>query len=316
MVALMGLTAQAEIVDGIVATVGPEVILQSDLVQELRPALASLQKTATSREAFNEAVDAKMREALDQAIDSKILLREAQLAGLDIPESAIEERIADYRKMFSSNEEFLKELEKAGETMSDLRTRIKKQIMAGAYGLRKRREFEKAAEVTEADLRKYYDENQSKFAHGERLRLRRIFIAADKGADGAAKAKAAIEDVAQKLKGGADFAELAKVSSGGPEAEQGGLMGWVARNDLVKEIEDQVFALQEGAVTEPIKTEFGYALFKCEKKENSGSASFDAARKDIEPEVRAQMGAEKYKKWIGELRKRARVRVFSLVTEH
>ena len=311
---LCGGIARAEVVDGIVASIGPEVILQSDLLQELAPNLSELRRSAKSQEEFNREFEKLMQTALDQAIDNKILLREAQLAGLQIKDMAVEERITDIRKRFGTSDEFQRELEKSGETISDFRERIRKQILAISYGMQKRRQFEREVEVSETDLKKFFDENPAKFSHGERVRASRIFLAAS-NADERTKALARMEDLKKQIEGGADFAELAKKNSEGPEAENGGMMGWVARNDLVKELEDVVFALPEGAISKPLETEFGVVLFKSEKRDVAGSQTFENARKDIEPMVRTQGGNEKYKKWISELRKRSRVRIFSLAGE-
>jgi peptidyl-prolyl cis-trans isomerase SurA len=304
------LGAGAEIVDGTVATVGTEVILRSDLIMEIAPFLHELQKTVKSDEEFNRQANDKMREALEQAIDNKILLREALLAGLEVKDNIVEERINEIKKRFSSNEEFQKELEKAGETASAFRERVRKQILAVTMGMRKRHQFEQEAEVTEAAMEQYYKDNSSKFVHAERVLLRRIFLPAGQDAAERAQVKARLQELKQKIDAGADFAELAQTYSGGPEAAKGGLVGWVNRKDLVKNVEDATFALPAGGVSGVIETEFGFVLLKADEKQTEGTTSLDDARKEIEPELRAKIADEKYKKWMGELRKRSRVRTF------
>lgn len=300
----------AELVDGVVATVGPEVILQSDLMREIAPTLNSLRQTAKNEEEFNKQAEVQLEEALDQAIENKILLREALLAGLELKDDMVEQRIAEIKKNFSSNEEFTKELEAAGETLSDFRERVRKQIMAISMGMRKHKQFEEAAEISEADVAKYYEDNKAKFTHPERVRLRRIFLEAGQDADARAQAKARLEELKKQAANGGDFAELAKTYSMGPEAEKGGLVGWVNRNDLVAELDAAAFALAEGAVSDVLDTEFGCVLLMAEKKEEAGTASLDEVRTKIEPALRAQFADEKYKKWMAELRKRSRVRMF------
>lgn len=301
--------AWCELVDGTVAVVGTEVILQSDLIREIAPTLNELRRSATSEEDFNKQADVQLHAALKQAIDSRILLREALLTGLDVPDSSVESRINEIKKQFSSEQEFLAELEKAGETVSDFRTRIKKQILAISMAMRKRKEFEKAAEVTEAEVVQYYQDNRSEFEHSDRVRVRRVFISAgDEAARAAAKAK--LEEIKTQLAGGADFAELAKKDSNGPDAADGGLIGWVARGDLVENLETAVFALPEGGVSEVLDTEYGCVILKVEKKEAAGTVTLDEARKDIEPKLRAKYADEKYAQWMDELRKRSRVRTF------
>ena len=302
--------AYAELVDGIVATVGTEVILQSEIMQEIAPTLQDLRKSTKDEATFNAQADEAVRQALDQAIEHKILLREAMLAGLEITDDQVEERITEIKKRFSSADEFNKELEKAGETISDFRGRVKKQIMAISMGLRKRKEFEKAAEVTEDAVNTYYQENQSKFAHSERVQVRRIFLEASADKKVRAQVKQRIGGLKKQLDDGADFAELAKANSSGPDAAQGGLLGWISRGDLVKNLEDAAFALPEGGVSDVIETDFGFTILKVEKKESAGTPALDDVRTKIEPELRAKYADEAYQKWMNELRKRSRVRIF------
>lgn len=302
--------ASAETVDAIVATVGNEAILQSELVQEIAPALEALRQTATNEAEFNKMAEERLREALDQAIESKMLLREAMLAGTEIREEAVEEQLAGLKKRFSSNEEFLKQLEEAGETLSDLRTRLRKQLLAIVVGRQKRLAFEDEVEVNEDDVVKYYNENRDKLTHPERVRVRRIFLKAGSGEQEKATVKARMQELKSQLDAGASFVELAKTYSAGPDAEEGGLLGWVARGDLVENLDSAAFSLAEGAVSDVLETEFGYVLLFVEKKEAAGTPALEEARTDIEPELRAARADEKYDKWISELRKRSRVRVF------
>ena len=306
--------ASAELVDGVAATVGTEVILHSELVKEIVPFLNNLRKSAASDAEFDRQADAQLRVALEEAIDNKILLREALLAGLEIKDKAVEERIAEIRKRFNSDEEFQKELERVGETMSDFRERVRKQILAISMGSRKHHLFEKEADVSEAQIAQYYTDNKDKFAHPARVELRRIFVAAGADPQERAKAKARLEDLKKQIDGGADFAELAKANSAGPEAAEGGLAGWVTHDDLVKALADAAFALPVGGVSDALETEFGVVLLKVEKKQAEGTLSLDDARKEIEPELRKKFAEEKYKKWMSELRKRSRVRIFLAAT--
>ena len=84
----------------------------------------------------------------------------------------------------------------------------------------------------------------------------------------------------------------------------------VTVGDLVKELADAAFSLPESGVSDVIETEFGVVLLKADKKVAAGTMTLDEARKVIEPELRAKGAEQKYKKWISELRKRSRVRIF------
>lgn len=302
--------AGAELVDAVVASVDKEVILRSELLDEIAPLLATLQSTGVSGQEAAADAEKALREALDQAIERKILYRQAQLAGLEVPEKDVEERLNKIKKQYASQDDFLKLLEEAGETISDFRDRLRKQIMAISMGMRKRQEFEKEAVISEAEVSQYYTDHASEFARPERVRLRRIFLSADKDAQARALVKARIEALRDELLLGADFATLAREHSSGPDAAEGGLVGWVVRGDLVPELENAAFTAESGAISDIVETEWGFHLLKVEVHEQAGQAAYEEVRTEIEPRLRAHYADERYRKWMEELRKRSRVRVF------
>lgn len=131
-------------------------------------------------------------------------------------------------------------------------------------------------------LKVIYDaEKDALFASQEERRARHILVSF--GADKAA-AKAKIEGIAQQLAGGADFAALARSNSddAGSKAE-GGDLGWVRRGMMVKPFEDALFALQAGATSAPVESEFGWHLIRLDDLKPAQIQPFEA------PEVQARL---------------------------
>lgn len=303
--------ARAEVVDGVVATVDKEVILHSDLINDAGPALSTLQAQAANPEDFKKEAEKLLRDTLNQAIDTKILYREAMLAGMKVEEKDIDDRLDKIKKEYKSNEDFQKALDDAGENTTEFRDRLKKQLIAMTMASQKRRGYEKEAIISEADMQQYYKDHQDTFQRPERVKVRRIFIPADaKNKAARTKARAQLESLKNEIAQGGDFAQLAKDHSQGPEAAESGLIGWVKRGDLVGNLDTTAFSLGVGDVSDIIETEFGFHLLKVEAREAAGSQTFDEARTQIEPILRQKYAEDRYNKWIDDLRRRSHVRVY------
>lgn len=303
-------SARAEIVDAIWASVDTEVILRSEIITEIGANLIELQRTAASAEAFDRQAQELISATLEQAIEGKILLREAQLFGIDVPDEEVEAHIDVFRKLYPSNEDFLQELAKAGETLSDFRTRSWKQLMAQRLARSKLNSLRSEVVVSETDVSQYYEDHEEQFMRPERVLVRQVFLRAGTDPAERAQARARLQTILEDLEAGADFNEVAQMHSQAPGAEEGGLVGWQQRGDLVKNLEEAVFALPEGGVTGILESPGGVHVMKADRREEAGLASLDEVRAEVEPLLRNRAAEERYRKWIEELRKRSRVRTF------
>jgi len=135
--------------------------------------------------------------------------------------------------------------------------------------------------VEDAALREYYDENRDRYATEEERRLRHILIAVDGDTDEASAAELAAE-LRDRLTTGEDFAELAREFSDDPgSAPDGGELGWAGRGVYVSAFEEAAFSLQPGAVSPPVKTEFGYHLIELQELRAGSEQPFEQVREDI-----------------------------------
>jgi peptidyl-prolyl cis-trans isomerase D len=147
---------------------------------------------------------------------------------------------------------------------------------------------EAAVEVSEQALREYYEQVKEKYESPERRKARHILITTGDGLDDAAAEKKAAE-LAAKVQGGADFAQLAKENSKDPgSAAQGGDLGWAQRGMFVGPFEEALFSMNVGEVRGPVKTQFGYHVLKLEEIEPRSIRSFEDARAELEGDYRAE----------------------------
>jgi peptidyl-prolyl cis-trans isomerase D len=145
---------------------------------------------------------------------------------------------------------------------------------------------EARVEVTEQALKDYFETVKDRYESPERRRARHILITAEEGVDDAAAEKKATELTAQ-AKAGANFEDLAKKNSKDPgSAQQGGDLGWAQRGMFVGPFEEALFAMSQGEIRGPIKTQFGYHVLRLDEIETGHLKSFDEARAELEAEFR------------------------------
>jgi peptidyl-prolyl cis-trans isomerase D len=152
--------------------------------------------------------------------------------------------------------------------------------------------------VPEEDLKKYYSENQSRYATPEERRASHILIKADKNApaDQRAKAKSKAEALLAEVKANPSrFAELAKKNSDDPgSASRGGDLDFFGRGAMVKPFEDTAFALKPGQISGLVESDFGYHIIQVTGARGGETRSFEQVRPEIEAEVRSQLAQKRF----------------------
>ncbi len=151
--------------------------------------------------------------------------------------------------------------------------------------------------VPEADLKRYYDENASRYTVAEERRASHILVTANKDAPKAehdkasAKAQALLAEVRQAP---ASFASIARKNSDDGSAAQGGDLDFFGRGAMVKPFEDAVFSMKKGEISEVVKSDFGYHIIQLTDVRGGDKQPLEAVRKEIEAEVRKSLAQRRY----------------------
>lgn len=146
-------------------------------------------------------------------------------------------------------------------------------------------------EVDEDELQAVYEQNQDNYMSTAKRETRHILLSTRGGEDEGEQLQKA-QDLVEQLRNGADFAELAKEHSQDPgSARNGGSLGLVEPGQMVPEFEKATFELEQDAISEPIKSPFGYHIIQVLDIQSPEQQSFEDVRFDLlqaEREVRAQ----------------------------
>jgi peptidyl-prolyl cis-trans isomerase D len=152
--------------------------------------------------------------------------------------------------------------------------------------------------ATDADLQRMYAQNQEAFRTPERVKARHILLKTEGKQDAAVKAKA--ESLLKQIKGGADFAKLAKENSedngggtGGSAANGGDLGDWITHGQMVPEFDKAIFSLKVGETSDLVKTQYGYHIVQTLARQDAGIRTF--------AEVKGELAAQWKKQRVNDL---------------
>jgi len=184
-------------------------------------------------------------------------------------------------------------LAKANPTDADLETYYKqhqaefrtKEEARIEYAVLDLEAMKKQVSLNEEDLRKYYEENISRYTSAEERHAAHILVNAPKDMPAAdrEKAKAKAESLlAEARKNPAGFAELAKKSSDDKgSAANGGDLDFFARGAMVKPFEDAAFSMKPGEISNLVESEFGFHIIKLIAVRGGEKKSFESVRPEI-----------------------------------
>jgi len=139
----------------------------------------------------------------------------------------------------------------------------------------------KAATTDEA-MKKVYEDASKQISGEQEVHARHILVETEDEA----------KQVAEELKKGADFAELAKKKSKDPGASDGGDLGFFTKDQMVPEFSAVAFSLEPGKISDPVKTQFGWHIIKVEEKRNRKAPEFDQVKSQIESYVTRKAQAD------------------------
>ncbi|MBS0243260.1 MAG: peptidylprolyl isomerase [Proteobacteria bacterium] len=126
--------------------------------------------------------------------------------------------------------------------------------------------------VTEKDAKAFYDKEVAGAPALEEVHARHILVESEEQA----------KDIAQKIAKGEDFASLAKqFSKDTGSKDEGGDLGYFTKGRMVPQFEEAAFKLDKGAVSAPIKSQFGWHLIKVEDKRQRAAPPFDKIKDRI-----------------------------------
>lgn len=250
--------ASVETLEQIVAIVNEDVILASDLTNRVRVIRAQL----ASQDTPLPPEDVLARQVLERIVIENLQLQIADRNNIQIDDEALNTSIRDIaRKNNMSLEEFRGVLEKENHSFASFREELRNQIRINQV---RQAMVGNRINVTEQEIDNFLASEGAAGDVGKEYHLAHILIAVPEAAspDDIQAAREKAEGVLQRLRGGADFAEMAVAVSDAQTALQGGELGWRQVAELPSVAADTIRAMRAGDISDLLRNPSGFHIVK------------------------------------------------------
>jgi peptidyl-prolyl cis-trans isomerase C len=262
------------------------------------------------RDESPELVQRLRRKALDKVISEELILQESRKLTInDLDEKVNQKLEALQKKKRVTGERFEEYLKEKNLTLEEARESFRARIQVEEY-LKVQGISE--PEIPEARIREAYERNSDSYFQEETIQVSHILIAVDDGAEPEAseQARQKAEKIRSDVSEGKDFADMAKEHSACNSASGGGRLGYIKRGFMPAEFDQVAFALEKDAVSEVVKTKFGYHIIKVVDKKPAGVTPYEKVRDFFRLELQEKESKKKLAAHIETLKEKARIEVY------
>jgi peptidyl-prolyl cis-trans isomerase SurA len=307
-----GLWAQSKgtVVEEIVARVNNQIITLSDYQkaqQELKQEVAQDCQGCTPDKIQTEYSEHE-KNLLRDLIDQQLLVERAKDMDINVDTQVIKQ-LDELRKKNNLNsiDDLEKAVESEGLSWEDYKTQVRNKLLTDEVISR---EVAGRINVSNEEVKQFYEEHKSDFNLPELVELAEIFLSTEgKTPEEIAAVGKKAEDLHNRVAKGEDFAELAKRYSEGSTAQAGGGLGTFERGQLSKQLEDVVFKMDKGQITDVVQTKTGFEVLKVVDHYQPGLQPFEKVEDSIANKIRMQRMEPAMRDYFAQLREQSYVMV-------
>jgi peptidyl-prolyl cis-trans isomerase C len=260
-----------------VARVGKQTITRG----ELDRAVATLSAQKRVPEGTFEVRKRTERLVLDQLIAAELLYQE----GMKNPPKNLDRRVKD--KLAENRARFKTTIKESKLSDRELVEVTRKNIVINDYVEKK---LAATIKVSDDEVKRFFEVNRDKLDKGVQLRASHILSGVPAKASAKEKQKARDKATAllKRVRGGEDFARLARENSSCPSKTQGGDLGYFGKDDMAPPFEKAAFALKPGEVSGVVESEYGFHIIKLTDRKEAKPLRLDDVRDKIREFIRSE----------------------------
>lgn len=256
--------AQREVIDKVVATIGGELVLLSEVEEQF--ALMEAQNGVLPKDARCII--------LDQLMANKLLLNQSKLDSIEVSDAEVEEQLdARIERILSFMNNDVSQFEDYyGQTINEVKEQFREDLRNQLLIERMRGQVIASVSVTPSEVKAFFESipRDSLPYFNSEVEVGEIVFKPIVNLEERQNAVTLLEDLKQQVEAGADFAELAAKHSDDGSARAGGDLGWAKRGRYVPEFEAEAFKLEPNEISPVVESEFGFHIIQMmERRGNS-----------------------------------------------
>ncbi|MGE5244081.1 MAG: peptidylprolyl isomerase [Betaproteobacteria bacterium] len=253
--------------------------------------------------------DQIVRNVLDQVVTFHVLAEESRARKLEVSDADVNARMTQIRSGFPTEDAFKQALAAQNVTVEQLERQTRMSL-----AVQKVVDAEVTSKVSVDDqaVGAFYQQNLDRFKQGETVHASHILVTVAPNALPAdkAKARAKAETLLRKIRGGADFAAVARAESQDPgSAKNGGDLGFFAKGQMDPAFEAAAFALKPGATSGVVESQFGFHIIRMIERRPPHTAALAEVAPRIKEFLAAQQREAKLDAFVAEAKKKVSIKI-------
>jgi len=298
--------SSAEMMSGIAAVINDEPITTYDVEKEQ----AGMEKESGKKSVLDGKAKAQLREAaLTSMINRKLISQKIKELDIKVTDEEVKQAIEDVKKQNNITQDaLLAALKNQGVSFEEYKKQLKEQLERLRLVSQ---EVRAKIQVSEKDMREYYNAHPEKFQKDETLHARQIFFKVPEGATEAERKRiaATATTVLVEARNGKNFAELAKKYSDDASAKDGGDLGTFKKGEMLPEFDNVLSKLKPGEVSDVFDTQSGLHIVRLEGRSQGELVPFENVKNELDEALYKKKSEERFNQWLADLRKSASIEI-------
>jgi len=243
-----------------------------------------------------EAANELKMSFLNKQIETELLKQEAEFRSLTVTDEELDREIIQLKEDYPKDT-LNEALERIGMQLEQWKEDRREKLLIDKLI---QQEIDSIIHVSDQEVMDYYTKNKDEFKRPQMVRARQIVVATEEEA----------KSIRSRLLKREDFAEMARLYSLSPDAEQGGDLGTFAKGQMPEEFDKIVFRYRVGSISKVVQSPYGFHIFKVEKRMPPRTLPLEDVQVEIRKSIFQARQETFFQEWLNSLKKQAKITIY------